>query len=174
MPWPGHLVALMSPFSWQDQVVSRPGPEPQPPHPAMLGTTASLQALSQTLVHVSWPLDPALGCVHGSNMHSVTSHRQSQVPALLCFAVTATFLHPPSACARRRRQAHNLEPMCEDRGITQDTASEPGIAARFATRKAVSSTQGQTERVPHWVRSSSLCGAAVLSDGTILVSSPAK
>ncbi len=64
--------------------------------------------------------------------------------------------------------------MCEDQGIAQDTASEPGIDARFATSKPFSSTQGQTERVPHWVRSSSLCGAAVSSDGTILVSSPAK
>ncbi len=63
--------------------------------------------------------------------------------------------------------------MCEDQGIVQDTASEPGIDARFATSKAFSSTRGQTEQMPHWVRSSSLCGAAVSSDGNILVSSPA-
>ncbi|KAL0040981.1 hypothetical protein WJX77_001111 [Trebouxia sp. C0004] len=82
--------------------------------------------------------------------------------------VTSTFLHPPLAWARRQRQAHKLEPMCEDQGVMQDTDFEPGIAARFATSKAFSSTQGQIDRVPHWVRSSSLCGAAVLSDGNIL------
>lgn len=112
-------------------------------------------------------------CTAVSNLHLVTSHRQSQVPVLRCFAVTATFLHPLSAWARRQRQAHDLEPMCEDQGIVQDTASEPGIDARFATSKAFSSTRGQTEQMPHWVRSSSLCGAAVSSDGNILVSSPA-
>lgn len=141
----------------------------------MLGTTASLQALLQISVHISWPLGPALCSVHGREPLAFgKSHRQSQAPALRCFAVIATFLHPLSACANRQRQAHNLEPKCEDQGIAQDTASEPGIAARFATSKAFSSTQEQTERVPHWVRSSSLCGAAVSSDGNILVSSPAK
>jgi len=99
------------------------------------------------------------------------SHQQRHIPVLRCFAVTATYLYPLLTCARRQRQAHSLEP--QDEGIAQDTASEPGIAARFATSKAFSRTQDHTERVPHWVRSSSLCGAAVSSDGTILVSSPA-
>lgn len=106
-----------------------------------------------------------------SSLHLVTSHRRSQAPTLHGCAVTATFLHPLSAWARR--QAQNLEPRCESQGIARDTASEPGIDARFATSQAFSSTQGQTERVPHWVRSSTLCGAAVSSDGNVLVSSPA-
>ncbi len=141
----------------------------------MLGTTASLQMLLQILVHVSWPVTLlSVLSMATSNLHLANSHRQSQAPALRCFAVTATFLHPSSARARGQKQAHKLEPMREDQGIVQDTASEPGIDARFATSKAFSSTQEQTERVPHWVRSSSLCGAAVSSDGTILVSSTAK
>ncbi|KAA6424772.1 MAG: hypothetical protein FRX49_05439 [Trebouxia sp. A1-2] len=100
------------------------------------------------------------------NIALAWSPGSTHVSLLVARSVTATFLHPLSAWARR--QAQNLEPRCESQGIARDTASEPGIDARFATSQAFSSTQGQTERVPHWVRSSTLCGAAVSSDGNVL------
>ncbi|KAL0043477.1 hypothetical protein WJX79_005825 [Trebouxia sp. C0005] len=110
------------------------------------------------------------GCIQAwtrtTTFSSSHAWHNSFITSAVANLVTATFLHPLSAWARR--QAQNLEPRCESQGIARDTASEPGIDARFATSQAFSSTQGQTERVPHWVRSSTLCGAAVSSDGNVL------
>ncbi len=71
----------------------------------MLGTTASLQVLSQTLVHVSWPLDPALGCVHGREQLACSDQPPTKPGTSLALFRSDSYFPTPSVNLGQKTKA---------------------------------------------------------------------